>query len=257
MSVAVGPVPVRIAVDHHVQERSCHQRLEGVERRSSQFALQPRAQDEPNIPASARPFPFNGFGFFTMYKSVANTFDADDRRRPHNVFDHVVAGADTFYTDYVYLPKMMRPDDARGNSGLNYKFYRLADVYLNLAEAENELNGPTQAAFDALNRVRERAGLAPLSGLSQIELREAVEQERIWELIGEGNHRKLDLLRWGRLEEALQERLVLEELAPNTNASLLRNIELTVNNFGPHMVLGPIPASEILLNPNLTQNPGY
>ena len=223
--------------------------------RHSRFT--PRAQDEPNIPASARPFPFNGFGFFTMFKSVANTFAEDDLRRPDNVFDHVVVDGDTLFTNFVYLPKMMRPGDARGNSGLNYKFYRLADVYLNLAEAENELNGPTPVALDAINRVRSRAGLAPLAGLSQDELRAAIRQERIWELIGEGNHRKLDLLRWGTLGEALQNRLAAEQQAPNTNESLLRNIQLTVDNFEPHMTIGPIPTSEILLNPNLTQNPGY
>ena len=217
----------------------------------------PRAQDEPNIPASARPFSFDGFGLFTMYKSVAGSFAEDDLRRPHNVFDRVEAGGETFFTDFVYLPKMMRPNDARGNSGLNYKFYRLGDVYLNLAEAENELNGPTSVAFDAINAVRSRAGLDPLDGLSQAELRDAIEQERIWELIGEGNHRKLDLLRWGRLGEALQERLAAEQQAPNTNESLLQNIQITAGNFQPHMALGPIPTSEILLNPNLTQNEGY
>ena len=223
--------------------------------RHSRFT--PRAQDEPNIPASARPFNFDGFGFFTMYKSVAGSFAEDDLRRPHNVFDRVETGGETLFTNFVYLPKMMRPGDARGNSGLNYKFYRLADVYLNLAEAENELNGPTSVAFEAINAVRSRAGLAPLAGLSQSDLRAAIEQERIWELIGEGNHRKLDLLRWGKLGEALQNRLAAEEQAPNTNESLLQNIRLTVDNFEPHKALGPIPTSEILLNPNLNQNEGY
>ena len=112
-------------------------------------------------------------------------------------------------------------------------------------------------ALDAINTVRDRAGLAPLAGLSQAELRAAIKQERIWELIGEGNHRKLDLLRWGTLGEALQERLAQEQQAPNTNESLLQNIQITADNFEPHMTVGPIPTSEILLNPNLTQNEGY
>lgn len=223
--------------------------------RHSRFT--PRAQDERDIPAGKRPFPFDGFGFFTMYKSVANTFAAHDLRRPRTVFDGVFNETDSLPSNFAYLPKMMRPDDARGNSGLNYNFYRLADVLLNLAEAENAANGPTAVAFDAINQVRARAGLEPLAGLSQGELQAAIEQERIWELIGEGNHRKIDLLRWGKLGEALQNRLAAEQAAPNTNPSLLRNAQLNVDNFQDFMSLGPIPAAEILLNPNLTQNPGY
>ena len=133
----------------------------------------------------------------------------------------------------------------------------MADVYLNLAEAENELNGPTQIAYDAINEVRNRAGLAPLSGLTQESLRDAIRQERAWELVGEGNHRKMDLLRWGTLGQALQDRLAAEQADPDAANNLKASIQRTVDNFADHKVLLPIPTDEILLNTRLTQNPGY
>jgi starch-binding outer membrane protein, SusD/RagB family len=42
-------------------------------------------------------------------------------------------------------------------SSTNFPVIRYADVLLMLAEAENEVNGPTQVAFDALNQVRRRS----------------------------------------------------------------------------------------------------
>jgi hypothetical protein len=46
---------------------------------------------------------------------------------------------------------------AQGASGINFPVLRYADVLLMYAEAENELNGPTASAYDAINKVRERA----------------------------------------------------------------------------------------------------
>ena len=46
---------------------------------------------------------------------------------------------------------------------INYPLIRYADVLLMLAEAENEANqGPTALAYEAVNIVRERAGIEPL-----------------------------------------------------------------------------------------------
>lgn len=220
--------------------------------RAARFS--PRAQDD-GVPAADRPFVFTlGFGFFTMYQSFAKTYAENDRRRPMSVYDQI---NDDIPLRYNYLPKQWRENEPRGNTGLNYKFYRLADIYLNLAEAENEINGGSQAAHDAINMVRDRAGLDDLAGLSQSELREAIRLERAKELVGEGNHRKLDLLRWGTLGQALQDRLAAESNDPDAVQNNIRTIELTANNFEAFKSIGPIPASEILLNPNLTQNQGY
>jgi len=220
--------------------------------RAARFS--PRAQDD-GVPAADRPFVFTlGFGFFTLYKSFAKTYADNDLRKPMSVYDQI---SEDIPLRYTYLPKGWRVDEPRGNTGLNYKFYRMGDLYLNLAEAENEISGGSQAAHDAINEVRRRAGIDDLMGLSQDELREAIQLERAKELVGEGNHRKLDLVRWGTLGQALQDRMAAETADPDAAQNNVRVIELTANNFQDHMALSPIPASEILLNPNLTQNPGY
>lgn len=222
--------------------------------RHSRF--EPRGQDDGIAPGD-RPVPFGkGFGFFTVYQSFADTYVENDLRRASNIFD-VIPGQTPTPLRYNYIPKQWRVDEPRADSGLNYNFYRLADTYLNLAEAENEANGDTQIAYDAINMVRQRAGLTPLASLGIDGLRQAIRQERAWELIGEGNHRKLDLLRWGTLEEALNERLTAEVASPNADANYVNSIQTTVDNFRPFQVLLPIPQNEIVLNPNLTQNPGY
>ncbi len=213
----------------------------------------PRGQDD-GLPAGKVPSFFDGFGFFSLYKSFANSFASNDVRRAMNVFDQLEDGTPL---RYAYLPKQWRVNDARGNSGLNFKMFRLADVLLNLAEAENELNGPTTQAYEAINAVRVRAELDPLLGLSKEELREAIKQERSWELVGEGTHRKMDLLRWNELEEALKDRLVAEQNDPTAPANLVNVIQETVDGFESHEVLLPIPNDEILLNNNLSQNQGY
>jgi len=54
------------------------------------------------------------------------------------------------------------PNLANEYNSTNYPVIRYADVLLMFAEAENELNGPTQAALDAINAVRRRAyGFSP------------------------------------------------------------------------------------------------
>jgi hypothetical protein len=219
--------------------------------RNSRF--QPRAQDE-NQSGGPLPSYFDGFNNHTVFRSFAKTFDPNDLRRKSNLYNMLEDGTPLIFT---YVVKQWRPQEARGNSGLNFKFFRFADVLLNLAEAENELNGPTDLAFNAINQVRQRAGINPLDNLTQEELREAIKQERTWELLGESTHRKMDLLRWNELEKALNERLALEEVEPESHPNQINNLKQTLQYYAPYKNLLPIPNEEILLNPRLTQNEGY
>lgn len=51
----------------------------------------------------------------------------------------------------------------------NFPVIRYADVLLMFAEADNEINGPTSQAYDALNRVRRRGfGLSPTAAATSI-----------------------------------------------------------------------------------------
>ena len=125
------------------------------------------------------------------------------------------------------------------NSPNNYRMIRYADVLLMYAEALNGLN-QTAAAYTYVNRVRARAGLAPLpAGMTQQQFLNQLKHERITELSGEG-WRFADLQRWGDLSPALQSR------------------DPEFSNFivGKHEFY-PIPQRDIDLNSNLTQNPKY
>ena len=123
-------------------------------------------------------------------------------------------------------------DETLLRSEINYRLMRFADVLLMFAEAENEVNGPTAAAYEAINRVRDRAEVPPLSeGLSQEEFLEAIKDERRLEMTFELT-RYFDLIRWGDGEEM-----------PGYDPARNRYF--------------PIPQTEIELNPNLEQNPGW
>jgi starch-binding outer membrane protein, SusD/RagB family len=124
----------------------------------------------------------------------------------------------------------------------NFLVIRYADVLLMYAEAVNETGSPTTEAYTAINQVRVRArkGVATaepkdLSGLNQTQFRNAVLQERSWELCFEG-HRRWDLLRTGRYIDAMK--------------------TLGIVADSKHL-LYPIPLNEITVNPSLVQNPGY
>lgn len=128
------------------------------------------------------------------------------------------------------------------NSPNNYRAIRYADVLLMYAEALNGI-GQTNSAYQYVDRVRARAGMAPLAtirpGMNQQQFLNQLKHERIVELSGEG-WRFADLARWGDLSPTLAN----------------RDPEFTNFRVGKHE-LYPIPQSDIDLNPNLTQNPGY
>lgn len=77
---------------------------------------------------------------------------------------------------------------------------RLSEMYLIYAEAQNELAPGSGEALDALNEVRQRAKATPLTSIEM----EDIQDERLLELCFEG-HRKYDLIRWGILEEKVNE----------------------------------------------------
>src|SRR5699024_4088853 len=90
----------------------------------------------------------------------------------------------------------------RNNHGDNLIIFRVGEVYLVAAEAENELRGPNQGqphnAYYYINKVRKRAHAKPLSGLSQQQFRKAVHREYAYEKGGKGR-RRWQLVRWGIL----------------------------------------------------------
>ena len=77
-----------------------------------------------------------------------------------------------------------------------WNLYRLAEAYLNYAEALNEARGPVEEAYEAVRVVRERSGMPGFpAGLSKEEFREKLRNERAVELFFE-EHRLWDIMRW-------------------------------------------------------------
>lgn len=81
-------------------------------------------------------------------------------------------------------------DMSMGKSETPWPIFRLGEMYLNLAEAAMELNKSSEA-LEAVNLIRERAGIALLSSIDL----EKVRHERRVELAFEG-HRFWDMKRW-------------------------------------------------------------
>jgi hypothetical protein len=77
-----------------------------------------------------------------------------------------------------------------GKSETPWPVFRLAEIYLNMAEAAVEL-GKTAEALSAVNIIRERAGMSPISSVDI----QKVRHERRVELAFEG-HRFWDMKRW-------------------------------------------------------------
>lgn len=132
----------------------------------------------------------------------------------------------------------------------NTHIIRFAEVLLIHAEAENELNGPTEKAYASLNRIRERAGLDPLTpGLTQDQFRDSLYLDRRLELVNEFQ-RWFDLIRETGAEHT--------GVGPDGRGTLLVNLQKVGKiNVAARHYLFPIPQLEIDRNPKLTQNPGW
>ncbi|MEZ7939686.1 MAG: RagB/SusD family nutrient uptake outer membrane protein [Schleiferiaceae bacterium] len=118
---------------------------------------------------------------------------------------------------------------------------RYADVLLMYAEARNENTGPDAQVYNAVNKVRTRAGMPSFpTALSKDEMREEIRHERNVELAVEGI-RYSDLIRWR----------IAETVIPSIPYIVNRSFDPSKN------YLWPIPQSTIDTNPNIMQNPNY
>lgn len=129
--------------------------------------------------------------------------------------------------------------------GVHFMILRFADVLLMFAEAENEVNGSTNDAIEAINKIRRRAFKEDIyavgsqdvpTGISQTDIRQLIRTERRKELHHEAQ-RWFDLVRWDIYVETMQ-------AAGKTNVA-------------EHHRYFPLPQVEIDKNPNLRQNDGY
>jgi len=172
--------------------------------------------------------------------------------------DYTTYNTDGCNSGYVFR-KFVRNYVGQGRSDGDYAWpvIRLADVYLMYAEASNEVAGPQADAIDLVNKVRHRGNLPPLAAgktASYQDFFNAIEQERIIELIGEGQ-RSFDLRRWRALE-----RVWGPPGSPGVwridtwGANMQRYFQNTSDLEYKQDYIFRIPPGERDKNPNLTQN---
>lgn len=165
-----------------------------------------------------------------------------------------------------YLKKLLHPDVRLNDDGTSQGkrhanvYFRYTELFLILAEAANEIDGPDHqvngiSARDVISAIRNRAGITqPDNYLASIstkeDMRELIRNERRIELSFEG-HRFWDLRRWG---------VNLNETAKGlffngTNYQEIPSVE--IRNYQSFATYMPIPNSEILKFSELEQNNGW
>jgi hypothetical protein len=191
------------------------------------------------------------YGTYIPYTSFVNTIEAGDKRKASVIATSY--NGQNFKIDPVEKiavwsgPKFWRlATVADADGGLDMIVFRYADVLLMLAEAANENNDPAKALF-AVNEVRKRAfgaSAAFANPLSKSDMANYLFKDRAIELYGEG-HRRLDLIRWGKLVNAVKTAAATED-------------PFVAGNIQDFHSLYPIAAVELQKNPNLApNNTGY
>ncbi|MHA4845959.1 RagB/SusD family nutrient uptake outer membrane protein, partial [Flavitalea antarctica] len=175
-----------------------------------------------------------------------------------NGVNYITYNTDGSNSGYVFR-KFVRNYAGQGRSDGDFAWpvVRLADVFLMYAEATNEVSGPQADAIALVNRVRRRGNLPPL-GASKIASKQAffdaIEQERIIELVGEG-HRGFDLRRWRAIERVWGPPGSAGVWRIDTwGANQQRYYQNTIDRVYEQNYIFRIPESERNRNPNLTQN---
>ena len=167
------------------------------------------------------------------------------------------------YSGYYY--KKYVPTEISGSYDANCTndiiLFRYAGVLLTYAEAKIEANDIDQSVYDAINAVRQRSDVnmpAITSGKTQDELRTIVRHERRVEFPME-EERFFDIRRWK----------IAEDVIPGKIYGIMNDYNTDRSDYGSHVLVGarvfdagrdylwPVPQSEMDLNKNLTQNPGW
>ena len=160
-----------------------------------------------------------------------------------------------------YLRKFLNEDvniqTGGSSSGHVVPLFRLAEIYLNYAEALNECDPTNPDIALYLNKVRNRASLPNVSALSQEQMRTVIQHERRVELAFE-EHRSWDVRRWKIASSTLGAPLmgVQIERKPLGGYTYMP-VKVEQRVFQPKMYWYPIPQSEVLKLKQWKQNNGW
>ncbi|SFV27044.1 RagB/SusD family nutrient uptake outer membrane protein [Thermoflavifilum thermophilum] len=179
-------------------------------------------------------------------------FDPGDPRLPLTID---TTKGDVF--NHRAILKYVNPDKLTQSgvgSANNPRILRYADVLLLKAEAILQSGGSTKDAIDLINEVRTRARNMSNTGqpanyndliTDKNQIMQWIMNERLIELAGEGQ-RWWDLRRWA-----------LGGIITLNNAYFSSAIPDAMSFQSPKHLNFPIPSSEVDVNPNIVQNPGY
>lgn len=209
-------------------------------------------------------------GYWRAHSARINSMFYQNRDGGFNSSTHTT----DYYCTGIATQKLIHPESQSNawqrTTKFPYPIIRLADLYLMKAEALNEYSGPSQEAYDLINKVRARAGVPNIetvwadAGLvktinkhrTQEGLRDIILSERSVEFAFEGlyfwdMHRHKRAVRsfstpvsgWTHTGTSAQTFFVLE--AKQTRRYSIKDC------------LWPIPLEELNTNGNLIQNPGW
>jgi hypothetical protein len=227
-------------------------------------------------------------GLYVATGTQYNLYGTGDLRRDWNIASYYYAGFNAangptpYAATYVwgrYINKWRRESETlrpynKNQGPVNWPLLRYADVLLMFAEADNEVNGPTAAAIEAVNQVRRRGygrpvatpatgvDLASTATAGKVAFFNAIKDERARELAFEGL-RKQDLLRWGIFLTTMKNMIpIITAQAPSSSNNNLgyggrTATLLPYQNVTARDVLWPIPSNELALNQSIMQNQGW
>ena len=175
-----------------------------------------------------------------------------------NQYTTTISRTGTGFGVLKYLDEDKNNFGPRASSGTDYLVFRYGEILLNFAEAAFEL-GKQDEALDAINQIRNRAGIAERTSID----RDKIRHERKIELAFEG-HRYWDLRRWRTAASKLTRSFsgldyILDYETGKYKLKVLPNIhgEPSQPVFHEYNYYLPITTSRTGNNPNLVENPGY
>ncbi|WP_226064313.1 RagB/SusD family nutrient uptake outer membrane protein [Kaistella polysaccharea] len=188
-----------------------------------------------------------GWGGIRTTKAFVNKFEANDVRGRFYTDGQSLEINDlgNFNDGYAFIKyKNVKSTGANGAHDnwveADLSVYRLADVYLMYAEAVLRGGGGSMAtAVSYVNAIRTRAKATPVTFIDLNFILDERSREMSWE-----NTRRTDLIRFGKFTSATY----LWPWKGNAKDGIA---------VGEYRNLFPIPNNDLVVNPNLVQNPGY
>ncbi len=222
-------------------------------------ANNPYTNRDPRLAATIL---YPGAPYLPAGSSTPSYFDPLDDSSP----DYYASGNNTSPSGYVVkkFTSNLGDFDNLFQSGLNMTVIRYAEVLLSYAEAKIELGQIDGSVYNAINAVRNRAGMPAVDQSvynSQAALRTLVRRERRVEFAMEGL-RFFDIQRWKIGEQVMNgpvygARLGTVDATTGKYTITGNNLDIETRQFTSKNYLWPVPQSEININKSLTQNPGY